>query len=446
MYQSIIIYLLETAIIFTILIDFYRFTFYRLSYYKWDRIFLIFCIVICYILPTCKIHFDNKIKNYDTTGEITNIVQKENTCEITIEHEISFTNKIKDLKNSVLFYKFVKILVIIYLIGVLVKTISFIGGLKKIQKLKNKPPTKTDNGININIIKGNTIAFSFFNNIFVNQQFKDLEKTEKITVLNHEMRHIKGKHSLDVILFQVLGIFQWFNPRVKYAAKLSRQICENIADNDASKSNGVTEYTKLLLKLGEVNRNKTIQISPKNSSKTLTERIVSLFSDDSEKIRKIRFICTIPILILILVSYIVIGGINKSNKFSYYQFPIIGKYYQAVGFFNNKKYIDKKGNCYEIKHQESTFILEDNSEIISPAKGEIILINKESVNNQQYYNITIKSDSLTFNLKGLEKTEQVIGNIVKKGELLGFGKNAIPFIIKIKNGEEIINPSSILRY
>ena len=49
--HSAVAYIAETAVIFAILVNFYKYACYRQSYYKWDRFFLIACIAVCYVLP-----------------------------------------------------------------------------------------------------------------------------------------------------------------------------------------------------------------------------------------------------------------------------------------------------------------------------------------------------------------------------------------------------------
>jgi hypothetical protein len=52
---------------------------------------------------------------------------------------------------------------------------------------------------------------SFLNWIFLNKADYESGKIEK-DILEHELTHIRQKHSLDVILIELLRIMFWFNP------------------------------------------------------------------------------------------------------------------------------------------------------------------------------------------------------------------------------------------
>jgi hypothetical protein len=70
------------------------------------------------------------------------------------------------------------------------------------------------------------VAFSFFNLLFINPSC-----TEKDTILKHEMVHIRQKHSLDILFFELLRIINWFNPIVWLIQKDIKLLHEYIADD-----------------------------------------------------------------------------------------------------------------------------------------------------------------------------------------------------------------------
>jgi hypothetical protein len=53
----------------------------------------------------------------------------------------------------------------------------------------------------------NKSAFSFFNFLFVS---KDMPMRD--VIMRHEQVHIRQLHSADIMLFELLAIFNWFNP------------------------------------------------------------------------------------------------------------------------------------------------------------------------------------------------------------------------------------------
>ncbi|MFI5453596.1 M56 family metallopeptidase [Pedobacter sp. UC225_61] len=98
---------------------------------------------------------------------------------------------------------------------------------------------------NVTLIELNeqTTAFSFFNLLFIHPHL-----VEKETVLNHEMVHIKQKHSLDILFFEVLQMICWFNPIIYFIKKDIKLLHEYIAD-ELSTNSGLQkhEYAMFLI-------------------------------------------------------------------------------------------------------------------------------------------------------------------------------------------------------
>ena len=85
-------------------------------------------------------------------------------------------------------------------------------------------------------------AFAFFNFWRVSKDLKDRD-----TIIAHEKTHVKQLHSADILLFELIAIFNWFNP-VVYAYKQSiKNTHEFLADQAAARFHGnVASYAMLL--------------------------------------------------------------------------------------------------------------------------------------------------------------------------------------------------------
>ena len=73
-------------------------------------------------------------------------------------------------------------------------------------------------------------SFSFFSFVFVNPSTCDIETNE---IVNHEMEHIRQRHWVDLLLFEILCIIQWFNPLSWLYGRFIRQNQEYLADERA---------------------------------------------------------------------------------------------------------------------------------------------------------------------------------------------------------------------
>ncbi|SMC72031.1 TonB family protein [Pedobacter nyackensis] len=85
-------------------------------------------------------------------------------------------------------------------------------------------------------------AFSFFR-----QKRVDSNLPQQPTIHKHEEVHIQQFHTLDILLFEVLAIFTWFNPIIYGYKNSIKYIHEYLADEAAAKIQGDKEQYALLL-------------------------------------------------------------------------------------------------------------------------------------------------------------------------------------------------------
>jgi TonB family protein len=90
-----------------------------------------------------------------------------------------------------------------------------------------------------------THSFSFFNMVFLSQPAGQTIETNP--VLLHEMAHARQMHSLDILLIQIVKIFQWFNPFIYMAEKALQETHEYLADETVLEQDGQPDRYRLLL-------------------------------------------------------------------------------------------------------------------------------------------------------------------------------------------------------
>jgi len=143
-------------------------------------------------------------------------------------------------------YLQVSILTILYF---LVSTSLFISILLEFRKililLKSEEKTSFKGCIVI-LHKRGLPTFSFMKVIFLStEDTKNI--IDKENILNHELAHIKGLHSLDIIFMEVIKIIFWFNPLV-YAYKNALMMShEYIADKQSISKGNDQSYVNLLV-------------------------------------------------------------------------------------------------------------------------------------------------------------------------------------------------------
>ncbi|WP_316810347.1 TonB family protein [Pedobacter heparinus] len=179
-------------------------------------------------------------------------------------------------------YTLGKLVVFIYLAGVL----FFIGKLGWQLITVSKLLKKTAPGT----------AFSFFAQKRIDSTLPGLP-----TIHKHEEVHIRQLHSADVLFFELLGIFAWFNP-VIYGYKYSlKNIHEYLADEAAAKFQGdKKQYALLLLSSAFGIPANTLTNSFFNKS-LLKKRIFMLHKQRSRKTAILKYGMFVPLMAIALI-------------------------------------------------------------------------------------------------------------------------------------------------
>jgi TonB family protein len=152
-----------------------------------------------------------------------------------------------------------KILLAIYLIGISISFFRFLLSLQKLYKLYKEGIIEDKSFYNL--IKTNSIhsPFSFGPYLFISNNIA-LNHKEYQYIIEHEVTHIRQKHTIDLLLVEALAILFWFNPLVFLYRTALRDQHEFLADQAVLSHVPIKEYGQLLieqsipgLKIGLVN-------------------------------------------------------------------------------------------------------------------------------------------------------------------------------------------------
>lgn len=451
--MNLFIYIVESTICLSILYGFYKYIFYRFTYFEWNRFYLLISIVISFVIPF--LHFkslqieiaDNSLLKQNNL--VFYLSEGQNFVNLNESRWQIWLNKLKTNEYVSIFNLFL----IIYISGIIRYSFKFIRTLISINRLIKKSKVIDYKNYKLVKTKVNLPAFSFIKHIFVSKKFEELNKNEQKQIIEHEIIHLKQFHAVDNIIFELVSIVFWFNPLMKKLKNSVKEIHEYIVDNVLSQKSGDHNYSELMIRLSGKTK---ATVANAYKPKQVTNRISLLFNKEPEKIRKMRFILSFPVWFLMIFSYLLL--INTFNGFinptyaSQYQFPIKDKYTIKADYFENKIVKSKMhhNEKYEISHLEITIETADSSFVYPISEGvieDIIIVDNWG---QDEIHITIKhNDSISSKYKGLYKNYVEIGAKVTKQNPIGITGDhrfypAINFQIK-KNGKPI-NPIKYINY
>ena len=116
----------------------------------------------------------------------------------------------------------------------------------RVYRLKRGRRVQRLEGCTLIEVQGRRAPFSFLNNLFW-QEGADIRDTVHRNIFDHELAHIRGGHTYDILFAQTLAAVWWINPFYWLIRRELQMVHEFIAD-DASIAAGDTEaFAQMLL-------------------------------------------------------------------------------------------------------------------------------------------------------------------------------------------------------
>ena len=186
-----------------------------------------------------------------------------------------------------------------YFFGVLLTSLRFLWSLIRLYRLVQKSETKREGGIRYVFTKGNVPVFSFFNLIFINPKL--FENPKVAVIIRHEKAHIRQMHSLDIIVLEIISIFQWFNPFIYLIKRDVKENHEFLADNvmAVSERSG-NSYPELLFR--EASGMEFSPITHHFSYSLLKKRMIMMKNQKNQKRMTVKLLFTVIALSLTVLA------------------------------------------------------------------------------------------------------------------------------------------------
>ncbi|WP_295794893.1 M56 family metallopeptidase [Mucilaginibacter sp.] len=234
-------YILHVALLISVCLLFYKLLLQRETFYRLNRLVLIFCLALSFALPFISIPQQWSLRN-SITPTIVNqdevkppqpIVVDPQPEAVQPETPVKISHPIFKIKTievprinpatatavatttatppSVPLMQIVlKWLFFIYWIGVAAFGLNLLLQVVVLLYQAYTKPVIKDGRYRIVELTGDKAPCSFGNNIFINPEKYDWDTYSQI--LLHEKIHIQQRHSFDIILAELVLVLQWFNP------------------------------------------------------------------------------------------------------------------------------------------------------------------------------------------------------------------------------------------
>ena len=278
------IYSIKVAICLAAFYLFYKLLLSRDTFHAFNRATLLLLMLLSLVLPFVNISVDEPTVAYDGMVQIEQLLA------------MGVVNDGHAPSGPTL----IQVLFAIYIIGVALFLVGEICSLVRLHRLiSGKYSVTTADGIKIVVIDDDVAPFSWFNNIVISRSDYESGRSE---ILIHEKAHIARRHSLDIMLCNMLLIFQWFNPSAWLLRRELQNIHEYEADEAVIQSGAdASEYQLLLIRkaVGE----RLFSMANNLNHNSLKKRITMMLIKKSNPWNRAKILLTVPVAAVAVVAF-----------------------------------------------------------------------------------------------------------------------------------------------
>lgn len=260
------IYLLIANIAMAIGYALYQVSFRNLTFFQWNRMYLLGVILLSFLIPI-GVYIDLSFLNVSDEPIVT----------------VNFTS----IEGLIIYSKqdahplyWIDILSYIYWIGVGGACMLLLRRCLKVRQALSHDSAFT--------------SFSFFKKIVIGTKVRGIKAIE-----DHERVHVEQGHSYDLILVELVAIFNWFNPIVYWIKKELKFQHECIADEICSSDK--VSYAELLVSHALQTDVGLLRHEFSNQS-FLKKRIMMLFKNKSNRKKKFLYLSVVPLIGIVGLS------------------------------------------------------------------------------------------------------------------------------------------------
>ncbi len=191
------------------------------------------------------------------------------------------------------------ILLIGYFVGLGIRLIVLIQKLRKLSSIQGKPALDQVHGLSFMEVEG-TNAFSFFNRIYIGSDTM-ADPQLKEHALMHELAHAKGRHSLDLLYFELLEVVFWFNPITYLFTRSVKIQHEYIADQFVADEMGQAPYSQSIARMALINI--TPLLVSQFGQHPIQQRLYMLNQTHTSKMKRLRPMLALPIAGMLFITF-----------------------------------------------------------------------------------------------------------------------------------------------
>lgn len=284
-------YILKVTLGWAICYLLFHFLLRRETFFQLNRWYLLLAALVCLFAPAVE------ISTWSQTEAVAPVTQYLQPVTIGVEQLEAVIITASSEEAAMDWWQ---VLGWVYLLGVLLAFAKFGYGLWQIFRLYRQSESSPNKGYRFVSTEADHVPFSFFNHLFWSKKF-EVEPSDRAAIVRHEEAHIFQRHSLDVILMELLCVIFWCSPPIYLFKKAVKTNHEYLADEAVLQKTTRKNYGRLLLR--QFQPRPAMALSNSLFSSQLKNRIVMMTKTKSTRLAALKYLAGLPILALLFLAF-----------------------------------------------------------------------------------------------------------------------------------------------
>ncbi|MFY0688981.1 MAG: biopolymer transporter ExbD [Cyclobacteriaceae bacterium] len=305
--NTVLIHLLESSILLAVLYVIYILVLRKENYFNLNRYYLLFIPVISIIIPFISFDLGQPQMLSAVNEPIQQIGKVRHDYYEALDewaNQSAFIESDFDRRQSdVIDWNQIMLtsLMSIYIGGLLFCLSRSVWMMQWILRLYRSSKREYVEGLQVLINSAHIAPFSFLKYVFVSKETRHSPEFDQI--LAHENIHIRERHSLDLLMVQLLAAMLWFNPIIWWLIKSLKTVHEYIADKQMINAGySLVEYQTLLLR--QLISNNSYGLVHNFNLSFIKKRITMMTNNEKTRLGKVRVGLAIVVTLLLSVFII----------------------------------------------------------------------------------------------------------------------------------------------
>lgn len=301
MFTTLALYLLEVLLCSGLLVLIYQLFFRKLTHFRWMRYYLLMSLVLPLLLPLTP-WISLPFFSVEAVVPLSGIGQSFNSNISHWIYELPDSQLAVNEAASQPRFTFAALVIGgIYIMGAIYFFFALGRQLYRIRQLLVRYEREKQPGYWLVWLDGDTAPFSFLNYLFLGKSCLKMDRDELEKVKQHELVHIRQRHSLDLLLLELINVVCWFNPFHRLFRKHLQDVHEYLADEQVAANGAWQPYARLLVEMSR--RPLPVSLTAGFTARQIGRRIRMMSRHRSGRWSLLRFTVILPLSVSLLFLY-----------------------------------------------------------------------------------------------------------------------------------------------